>query len=243
MNHKALIFILGAATSACVVASSSHEFDPSGSQAKPTPESKTDSPSACGASACLPELCGYDCATSEGACSHACASQDDRAAAFVTGRVTGGEQTSFDSRGNPFAPFFSLDNVLVYCCEIWDFEDSSSAAHDGLEVKFEELVHSSLVDDPTDPTRRARDLDLYIGHFSGPGSYKAEAFYTSGTAATWYQTNDACTVDVAASADRGLTGTYRCSIHSQANTVVSVEGTFGCPSTALAGPNFSRWVH
>ena len=239
MRMSTTLALCLAAMTGCMATEDPNEPDPLDGQNKPVQSGKADGPAVCGAESCAPELCGYDCTTQGAQCAQACASEDDRAGAFVAGSVGGAEQTSFDSRNNPYAPVFSLDNVLVYGCNLWDFSDQT---HDGLEIQFEELVHDGFTVSTTDPTQTDRSLDVYVSHFQGPGSYRAEARYASRQDATQYRAADACALDVAADASRGLTGTFHCAIASASGATVSVDGTFGCPENAML-PVFSRWVH
>jgi hypothetical protein len=212
-------------------------FSPLDEQSKPNPDGKSDEVRACGAQSCVPRLCGYDCATAGSQCTEACGAEDARAQAFVTATVSGAESTTFDSRATPFDPVFALDNVLVYGCELWDFSDGSK---DGLEIQFEELVHSSFVVDPNDPTRYDRKLDVYVAPFTGPGSYRGEALYTSRHDAPRYYAKDGCAVDVSTDAAHGARGTFRCDLaRRDGGGAVTVTGEFGCPVNAM-NPIFSR---
>jgi hypothetical protein len=199
-------------------------------QSIPTNMGKADGPQACGAGSCLPELCGYNASVAGEQAKEECADHDGRPDSFVTGSVSG---STFDSRTNPYAPVFSLDKVLVYGCELWDF---SSGAYDGLEIQYEELIHSSFVVDENDPTRKARHFDMYIGHFAGPGSYRAEASYQASSESPRAAQADACTVDVAVDGSGTVSGTYSCALGS-----TSVSGSFGCAKNAMS-PIFSRWA-
>jgi hypothetical protein len=219
----------------CVAGENEEAFD--FDQSKPVQTGKSDGPSACGTDSCLPELCGYDCSVAGVQATEACAAADGRANTFVTGSVSG---SSFDSRSNPYVPVFSLDKVLVYGCELWDF---SSGAYDGLEVQFEELIHSSFAVNPNDPTRTGKDFGLYIGHFVGPGSYRADAHYAASHDSTRFGQNDACSADVAVDSAGTVTGSYTCSIKATAggSGSVSVQGTFGCAKNSMT-PIFSKWA-
>jgi hypothetical protein len=205
-------------------------------QSIPTNMGKSDGPQSCGAGSCLPELCGYNASVAGEQATKECATTDGRPDTFVTGS-TGG--STFDSRTNPYAPVFSLDKVLVYGCDLWDF---SSGAYDGLEIQYEELIHSSFVVNTNDPTRTARHFDMYIGHFAGPGSYKADAMYQASSDSTRYGQNEACTVDVSVDANATVSGTYSCTIAAASGGgSVSVSGSFGCAKNAM-DPIFSRWA-
>lgn len=228
---------LFAAAAGCASDTPDDDFSPLDEQSKPNPDGKSDDARACGTQSCVPRLCGYDCGTAGSQCAESCAADDARAQAFVTATVGGSESASFDSRTTPFDPVFALDNVLVYGCELWDFSDQSK---DGLEIEFEELVHSSFVVDPNDPTRYDHKLDVYISPFTGPGSYRAEAAYTARHDAPRYYAKDGCTVDVSTDAARGVHGTFRCDLaRRDVAGSVSVTGEFGCPVNAM-NPIFSR---
>lgn len=205
-------------------------------QSIPTNMGKSDGPQACGDQSCEPELCGYDCSTQGEQATRACAETDGRPDTFVAATAGG---SAFDSRNNPYAPVFSLDKVLVYGCELWDF---SSGTYDGLEIQYEELIHSSFIVNPNDPTRTARHFDMYIGHFVGPGSYTADAMYQASTDSTRYGQKDACSVDVAVDAKGTVSGTYSCTIEANGGGgSVAVSGSFGCAKNAM-NPIFSRWA-
>lgn len=221
------------AITGCVADQADDEFE--FGQAKPSQTGKADGPVACGAGSCLPELCGYNASVAGEQAKEECAATDGRPDTFVTGTAGG---STFDSRANPYAPVFSLDKVLVYGCELWDF---SSGAYDGLEIQYEELIHSSFTVNPNDPTRTARHFDMYIGHFAGPGSYKADAMYQASSESTRYGQEDACTVDVSVDANGTVGGTYSCTISAEAGGSTSVSGSFGCAKNAM-NPIFSRWA-
>lgn len=218
----------------CVSDGAEEEFE--FGQSLPVQSGKSDEPRACGTESCAPDLCGYDCSVAGEQATKECADTDGRASTFVAGSISGG--SSFDSRSNPYAPVFSLDNVLVYGCELWDYSDG---AYDGLQVQFEELIHSAFVVDPNDPRRVGKDFGLYIDHFVGPGSYRASAHYSSSSDATMYRQQDSCTTDVAVDSAGTVSGSYSCSITAQAGGSVSVQGTFSCAKNAMR-PIFSRWA-
>jgi hypothetical protein len=223
------------AIAGCVSEAAEEEFE--FGQGLPTQSGKSDGPSACGTDSCEPTLCGYDCSVAGEQATKSCAESDGRESTFVTGSANG---STFDSRTNPFAPVYSLNNVLVYGCDLWDF---SSGEYDGLEVRFEELIHSSFTVNPDDPTRFGKNFGLYIDHFAGPGSYRAEASYQASNEAARYGAGDACTVDVAVDAAGTVSGSYDCSIAAQAggSGSVAVKGTFGCAKNSM-DPIFSAWA-
>ena len=240
--NKSFLALTLLALAAC--AAEDDDFSPIDTQSEPDPDGKSDEARACGESSCVPRLCGYDCATSGQQCDETCAAADGRPTAYVAASVSGAQATSFDSRTNPYDPVFALDNVLVYGCELWDFSNQSK---DGLEIELEELVHSSFVVDPNDPTRYDRRLVVYTSPFTGPGSYRAEGFYTARHDAPRYYATDGCAVDVSADASRGLAGTFTCQLPERAAGggtgagTVSVTGSFACPVNAMT-PIFSRWL-
>jgi hypothetical protein len=213
------------------------DFSPIDQESKPDPDGKSDEVRACGEDACAPRLCGYDCTTEGEQCKEACAAVDERAAAFVTATFSGAHSSTFDSRLTPFDPVFSLDNVLIYGCELWDFSDQ---VKDGLEIEVTELVHSSFVVDPNDPTRRDRKLFVYVDTFTGPGSYRGVGFFSAHHDAPRYYSKDACAVDVTTDEAGGLHGTFDCQIAEQdgANSI-TMNGEFGCPKNAMS-PVFVR---
>jgi hypothetical protein len=217
----------------CVADGSEEEFE--FGQSIPVQSGKSDEPRACGTESCVPELCGYDCSVAGEQATKECAATDGRATSFVAGSVSGG--SSFDSRTNPYVPVFSLDNVLVYGCELWDYSDG---AYDGLQVQFEELIHSAFIVDPNDPRRVGKDFGLYIDHFAGPGSYRASAHDSASSEAVRYGQKDACSTDVAVDSAGTVSGSYSCSITSNGGSV-SVQGTFSCAKNAMS-PIFSKWA-
>lgn len=227
--------VMSLAITGCVSESSEEAFE--FGQGKPTQSGKSDGPIDCGADSCEPMLCGYDASVVGEQATRSCAETDGRASTFVAGSAGG---SSFDSRTNPYAPLFSLDNVLVYGCDLWDF---SSGAYDGLEVQFQELIHSSFTLNENDPTRFARKFGFYIKPFAGPGSYRAEASYQASSASQRYAQADACSVDVTVDAAGTVGGSYDCSIDAAAggSGSVAVRGTFGCAKNAM-DPIFSKWA-
>lgn len=219
---------------ACVADSAEEDFQ--FGQSKPVADGKADSQ--CGAESCDGLLCGFDCTTRGSQCTESCASADGRAASFVAASFSGGASGSFDSRSNPYVPLLTLDNVLVYGCELWDF---SNQTQDGLEIKFEELIHASFTVNPNDPTKTGRDFSLYAGNFTGPGSYRALARFRSSSDATYFASNDGCSLDVAGDAMHGITGSFDCTLPAQAGGSVAVKGTFACAENAMR-PLFSKWA-
>lgn len=204
-------------------------------QSKPSSDGKSDEARACGAESCAPALCGYDCTEQGEQCERSCAASDGRASSFVAATVG---STSFDSRTNPYVPVFSLDNVLVYGCELWDY---SSGAYDGLQIQYEELIHSSFTVNASDPTRTKHDFGLYVAPFTGPGSYRAQAQYRASHDSTQYAQKDACSLDVEADGMGGIKGRFDCTIGSQNAGSISVRGTFACAENAMS-PIFSKWA-
>jgi hypothetical protein len=157
MRHRALLLvtILGCASTAA-------EQGPGGIPRPPTNGGKTDgTPIQCGASQCDAALCGWDCSTAGQACAKTCTT-DGRANAFVTATASGAESTTIDSRATPYMPVWSLDNVLIYGCELWAFQDGKQ----GLEIELTELIHDPFVVDPNDPARYQRKLDIYADAFA-----------------------------------------------------------------------------
>ncbi len=227
--------VISLAITGCVSESAEEEFE--FGQGRPTQSGKSDGPIACGTDSCEPMLCGYDTSVVGEQATKSCADADGRASTFVAGSAGG---ASFDSRTNPFVPVFSLDNVLVYGCDLWDF---SSGAYDGLEVQFEELIHSSFTVNANDPSRFGKKFGFYIKDIVGPGSYRAEASYQASHESQRYAQADACSVDVAVDAAGTLSGSYQCSIDAAAGGTgsVSVTGTFGCSKNSM-DPLFSKWA-
>lgn len=222
---------------ACTSSSDSDDFSPFDQQAHPNPDGKSDDARACGDDACAPRECGYDCTTAGEQCTQACAAAPGRADAFVAATVEG---STIDSRNTPFDEVFSLDNVLVYGCELWDF---SNQAKDGLEIQLQELRHSSFTVNPNDPTTFDRKLDVYVAPFTGPGSYSGDGLFQANQDAPRYFGSDACSVDVTATETGGLHGTFECRLASNGSSggAIEMRGEFGCPVDAMS-PIFSRWT-
>ena len=233
MMTKLLPWFLGLA--ACVAEDGFSPFD---EQSTPTGDEKSDEPRSCGEDSCAPILCGYDCTVAGSQCERGCASADDRASTYVQATFSGAHSSTLDTRQTPFVPVFSLDNVLVYGCDLWDF---SNQQYDGLEIEVEELVHASFVVNPSDPTRHDRKLIAYIKGFTGPGSYRAEAMFRARHDAPQFYAGDACSVDVAASPSGGIQGTFDCTIAARDGTGASVaaRGEFACARNAM-DPLFVR---
>jgi len=239
MNTRALS-TLACLTLFSACAGSGDDFSPLDDQSQPDPDGKSDEIRECGDQACTPGLCGYDCTTTGSQCTRTCAAEDGRSLAYVAANVTGAESTAFDSRSNPYDPVFALDDVLVYGCQLWDFSDQ---AKDGIEIQFEELVHSSFIVDANDPTRYDRRLTVYVAPFTGPGSYHGEALYTARHDAPRYYAKTGCAVDVEPDQAGGVRGTFSCDLPAQVegSGAVAVHGEFGCPVNAMS-PIFSRWI-
>jgi hypothetical protein len=208
-------------------------------QSTPQPMSgKGDEPQSCGADSCEPKLCGYDCSVAGQQATRECAASDGRSETFVTASISGAASNSFDSRSNPYVPQLSLDNVLVYGCDFWDF---SSGAYDGIEIEYEELIHASAQVNPNDPTRTKQQFGMYINRFAGPGSYRAQAFYRASHDATEFKADDACSADVTVDASGAVAGRFNCTLPSQAGGSVSVSGSWSCAKNAM-DPIFSTWA-
>jgi hypothetical protein len=234
MRH--LLFVLAFAGCA-TTGDSSNDFTPGGIPDPTGAGGKGDSDIQCGASTCAGNLCGWDCSAAGQACTEACTT-DGRANVYVTAQAG---SDSVDSRQTPYKPKYALDNVLIYGCEIWHFADGSQ----GLEIQYDELIHSSFTVDPSDPARYQRKLDVYAGRFAGAGDYKAEAMFVHSSdadaAGERYVTHDGCTVHAAA-ADGGLAGTFSCSLATQSGATTSMSGQFACPGSGTAGADFIAWT-
>jgi len=227
-----LVFIVG-----CADSEPADDFSPFDDQSTPNPDGKSDEARACGSSSCAPRLCGYDCTAGGSQCAQTCAASDGRAEAFVTASFSGAHSSAFDSRATPFDEVFALDNVLIYGCELWDFSNQSK---DGLEIELTELIHSSFVVNPNDPTRHDRKFMAYVAPFTGPGSYRGEAMFQANQDAARFYQKDACMVDIAADGTGGIRGTFECQIGQlDGSATVGVTGTFGCPINAM-DPLFVR---
>jgi hypothetical protein len=205
-------------------------FQPGGIPQPPQQGGKGDSPVSCGGSTCDGSLCAWDCSMQGASCTEACTS-DDRKDAYVTATASGGASTSFDSRNTAYAPKYALDNVLIYGCELWNFAD-----HQGLEIQYTELVHSSFTVDPSDPTTYQRKLDIFVDNLHGAGSYSgAEGSFEMSNTSDQFTAQDGCSVD-ANPQDGGLAGSFNCQLGG-----TSVTGQFSCPGNSLAGQVFVAW--
>ena len=234
---KTFSFLVALSAAACATEPTAHDESPIDTQSVPDPDGKSDDARVCGESSCAPRLCGYDCTQAGEQCTQTCAPAAGRDKAFV--RATIGSVT-VDSRDTPYSPVWDLDNVLIYGCDHWDF---SSQTKDGLEIEIEQLRHSSFVVNPNDPTRHDHKLVVYVAPFTGPGSYRAEGLYAANERSTRFFARDACDVDVAASDDGGIHGTFSCRIPAQngAAGAIDLAGEFGCPIDAM-DPVFTRWT-
>ncbi|MEJ7596959.1 MAG: hypothetical protein WKG01_03530 [Kofleriaceae bacterium] len=214
------------------------DFSPFGDQSLPNPDGKSDEVRSCGEASCVPRLCGYDCTAGDAQCSETCAPTDARAEAFVKATFSGAHTSTFDSRNTPFDPVFALDNVLIYGCDLWDFSDQK---YDGLEIELTELVHSSFVVNPKDPTRHDRKFLAYISPFTGPGSYRGEAMFQARHDAPYFYSKDACAIDITKDASGGIHGALDCQITETAGGTgtVRVQAEVGCPINAM-DPLFVR---
>jgi hypothetical protein len=232
---RSAVFLL-AATAGCA-SNAPADVDGHGSIPHPQGDGKQDGEVSCGSSACAASECAFDCSTSGQTCHKACMT-DERANAFVAASVAGAEQVAFDSRQTPYQPKLALDNVLIYGCEVWDF---SAGNHQGLELEYIELIHDSLVVDPTDPTRHHNRLDVYVDPLAGPGTYRGEGSFTASDAAAAagrrYTSSDGCSVTLDAMGG----GTFDCALQNQAGASISVSGSFSCPGSAMNQPEFIAW--
>lgn len=222
---------------ACATDPTDDDFSPIDEQSKPSPDGKSDDARACGASACVPRLCGYDCTAEGEQCTQACATADARADAFVTATFSGAHSSQLDTRQTPFDPVFSLDDVLIYGCDLWDF---SNQVKDGLEIEVNELVHASFTVNPNDPTRHDRKLVVYVAPFTGPGSYRAEGMFKARHDAPTHYAKEGCAVDIVADASGGIRGTFDCRLPAREGAAnVDVRGEVHCPINAM-DPLFVR---
>jgi hypothetical protein len=216
---------------ACATSGTDDSFQLGGIPQPPAQGGKGDSAVSCGGSTCDASLCAWDCSTAGQLCAEACTT-DSKSAAYVQAYVNGAASTSFDSRSTPYVPKFSLDNVLIYGCDLWNFAD-----HQGLEIEYDELIHSSFTVDPNDPPRYQRKLDIFVDGLKGPGSYTgAEGSFEMASGSPQYASRTGCRVDVAAQ-DGGLSGSFSCDLNG-----ASVSGQFSCPGNALGGQIFSAWT-
>jgi hypothetical protein len=241
MNNKSLPWLLGLLAVVACASDGEDDFSPLDERpAPPSDDSKSDEPRACGTESCAPRLCGYDCTVAGSQCERGCAAADGRAATYVQTTFSGAHSSTLDTRQTPFEPVFSLDNVLIYGCNLWDF---SNQQYDGLEIEVEELVHSSFVVNPSDPTRHDRRFVTYIKGFTGPGSYRGEALFLARHDAQRFSGADVCSIDVAASATGGIEGTFDCTIPAKdgSSASVGVRGEFACAANAML-PIFVRRV-
>ena len=191
----------------------------------------------CGASICSNNLCAWDCSATGQTCIEACTT-DARADVFVTAHAN---SDSIDSRATPYKPHLTLDNVLIYGCELWHYQSGSQ----GLEIELTELIHSSFTVDASDPSRFQRKLDVYVDNLKGAGDYTASGMFThsstSDATGGHYYTKDGCSVHAAV--DRGgLSGTFSCSLATAGGATTSMTGQFACPGNGLESPNFVSWT-
>jgi hypothetical protein len=222
--------------SACATSGPDDSFQPGGIPQPPANGGKGDSPVSCGAGTCDASLCAWDCSSSNAMCAEACTTEA-RQSAYVTANVGGSAQASFDSRSTAYMPKYALDNVLIYGCELWNFGD-----HQGLEIEYTELVHSSFTVDASDPSRYQRKLDIFVDGLHGAGSYSgAEGSFETSNTSDRYVKRDGCTVD-AQSQDGGLSGSFSCQLPSGSGGSVSVSGQFACPGNSLSGQVFVAWT-
>lgn len=160
---------------------------------------------------------------------------------FVAATVSGSEHATLDTRLTPYVPTWRLDDVLIYGCENWNF----SNGRQGLELELTELVHSSFTADGSDSTRSRSRLDVYVAPpYSGSGDYRAEGSFTptsdAAAAGRAYYAAQGCTVHVTKGTE--LTGTFACMLPNAAGATITIAGSFNCPATGEAVPNFIAWT-
>lgn len=180
---------------------------------------------------------GYDCSTAGQRCADKCYPADQRPAAFTRFVIDG---RAVDSRSFPYDRVVSLDNVQVYGCDLWNFQNP---AHQGLSVQFETLHRGAFL--ASDPADFEDEVEVYAPNFVGPGRYTSDARYRPSDEASaerqTYGQQGACTMDVTADGEGGLKGTFTCEpIASRGpGAAVTLTGEFACPGSAMS-PIFSR---
>ncbi len=180
---------------------------------------------------------GYDCSVSGQMCKDRCYPTDERKDAFVSVNVAG---KALDSRAVPFDPVLSLDHVIEYGCDLWDFSDKT---HQGLGIQYEKLIAGAFT---TDQKSDFEDkLEVYVPRFLGPGQYTADARFVASdedeAAGRTYAQGGACSVTMDSDGSGGVKGTFSCpSIASKTGMGVAMNGEFACPGSAM-DPIFSRY--
>ncbi|MEZ4462866.1 MAG: hypothetical protein R3E66_24690 [bacterium] len=196
-------------------------------------QTKGDEFVACGSDTCEPSACGYDC-TVVGQCERACALVPQRDQTEVKLDITGSITTKLDSTEHAFEPVLSLDNVLFFGCELWDF---SNQTRDDLEVSFAEIYRGGFaVGDPENIGRRAV---IDIRDYRGPGTYTANGFFSESSAQRekndYYYGTDACTMTVRESDHHGIAGEITCDIPNKSlPRNIRMTGTFACGMDAMS---------
>jgi hypothetical protein len=204
---------------------------------QPSGDGKADSaPVSCGDDTCASALCSFDASAPGEQLVRACV-DEGRDRAFVAASVTGAESASVDSRTNPYEPGLSLDNVLIYGCDVWNY----AADNKGLEIEYTELRHGALTAGGA-PSEFDHKIDIYLPYFTGAGTYTGQGAYTASdiaeSAGHRYEATEGCTATVA---EDGTSGTFECTLADEASAEVTVSGSFACPGNAIDLPVFSAW--
>ena len=240
MNRTCLVIAPLLALGLVACASSPDDVDGHGQIPTPSPNGgKGDGERPCGGTSCDASLCGFDCSQAGAPCVEACTTEG-RPNAFVAATITGAESASVDSRLTPYVPRWALDNVMIYGCDLWSF----SSGKQGLEIELTELIHSSFVVNPADPTRDRNRLDVYISPFASAGDYAAEGSYQpsseAAAAGRRYTTAAGCTAHITNTA--GIAGTFSCNLANANGSTVTMTGQFACPGNAVDSPIFVAWT-
>ncbi len=196
-------------------------------------QGKADFPAPCGQETCEYDMCGYDCTTAGSQCVRSCADVDAREESYVLFNASGAENVRLDSRDLAYVPRFSLDRVLLYGCDVFDYSNGES---DDLEIKYKKIYKGAFA--VGQPQNIGEDAYVYIRDFQGPGSYMASARYSPNSQASdsdRYWGKDVCGVEVDALSNGGIRGEFVCDAVPSKGGGASVRlvGEFECGVNAM----------
>jgi len=201
---------------------------------------KADDAVSCGEETCPMKLCGYTCRAGA-QCVKGCVAQDTRAATRLKLSVSGALLTQADSTRYQYQPVLSLNDVIFYGCQLWDF---SNGEYDGLALMFSEVYKGAFL--AGEPSQKGLEFEVYTKPFTGPGTYIAEGFLSKSSetraARDFFRGTDQCSIVAEDDGAFGLKGTFRCTDlpHFSSDAKIHVQGEFACGPTGLRLPEIVR---
>ncbi len=208
------------------------DLDADLARVKANQDTKNDAVISCGTGTCSSILCGYDCSTSGQQCVKAC-STEASGKPSVSAKISGGTSKSLNSDDFVYERVFSLNNVLYFGCDLWDY---SSGERDDLVISFREVLSASF--QAGGPRDIGSDLQLEIRNFEGPGSYQGIGYYSENSAKRadedYFVTDEGCGFEIEKT-EIGISGTIVCRNvpNKKSSASIAISAEFQCGGDAL----------